>query len=130
MPTEIHPERIHPQELELFDGSGLTRAIMTKNPLKDLVSCGPGKHCAHHGAFFCCKCGAEFQGVELTSAQRKLLELAQSGAIHIRGSQVRTARTLVALGIGALTDDGAFGPNHSSNIDGQRWTFELTSTNS
>lgn len=55
------------QMLELIDGFGKTRAVMTKAAPTDLGQCAPGRHCAHHGSdpFFCCRCGAEFRPCHL-----------------------------------------------------------------
>jgi len=60
------------QMLELVDGYGKERALMTKaSPLP--ICCDPGKHCAHHGGgpFFCCKCAAEFSYADVVEQKGK-----------------------------------------------------------
>lgn len=61
----------------------------------------------------------------VSAAQLALVQRARGGAIHIKGAEVRSAQKLVSLQLATLQDDGAFGPTHSSNTDGERWTFEI-----
>lgn len=61
----------------------------------------------------------------VTRAQYALLKrvLDVGGAIYVSGGAVRTARSMGSWG--RLTDNGALG-TRSSNVDGERYTFELT----
>jgi hypothetical protein len=60
----------------------------------------------------------------LSAAGARILRraIAVGGAIHVRGHEVRTARTLVSLQLGTLTDDGNF--TLGGKVDGERWTFK------
>ncbi len=79
-----------------------------------------GRHTAlvHHGAV----------SFAVTPAQLRIVKraLASGGATFVKGAaELRTVKHLVALSLGELRDDGAFGPTRSSNVDGERWTFTL-----
>jgi hypothetical protein len=63
----------------------------------------------------------------ITKAQARIISRAKAGggACYVKGSEVRSARALVARMVATLRDDGAFGRDKSSNVDGERWWFEL-----
>ena len=62
---------------------------------------------------------------KLTAAQRRLIERLGGKTFFVRGSDVRVARRLAALGLVTLTDDGAFFSG-LTNADGERYSAVLT----
>lgn len=59
----------------------------------------------------------------LTPAQTVLLaKLQMRGALYVKGAKVRVARSLEALGLATLTDNGSL--DGHGNRDGERWYVE------
>lgn len=64
--------------------------------------------------------------VKLTAAQRALLlRTSRPGGGFVKGAEVRTARSLVAMGFLILEDEGCLGRD-GSNVDGERWPIRVT----
>jgi len=59
-----------------------------------------------------------------TPRQAEMLRELRRGR-HVYGAEVRVVRSLVAMGLADLIDDGCM--HHCGRVDGERWTARLTS---
>lgn len=59
----------------------------------------------------------------LTPPQQALIRKIEGGDCYVRGPEIRTARTLVALGVLTLEDNGDLRPGR--RVDGERWSAAL-----